>query len=453
MNGLVLFIILGATAVAWRNWRQGIAAAILVGLIQDPLRKIMPGAPAMMTMASLPVWGVAVAAALLRSRHLIRQFLLNFPRLTTALQAFALYLLIAAALSATYGAGSWMITLLGAALYLAAFLMIVAGWRLPDATHAMVPLLVFYAISVSVFMIGGPLEQAGWAARTALIGTEALGHVWVTHRVGDAVYMLSGFFRSPDIMGWHAIMCFMICMIMAVRTKGVWRIFWIGLGVWALLNLWLCGRRKMLAMIPIFVGVLSLLVFHFRSTRRFVPVLGIFLLVGGLAWQVVSPEEGDPVTSFYMTLIDEWDERVVQHGFRAVLTTVQQAGFWGYGLGMSQQGIHNLDVDRPHTWQESGPGKLFAELGVPGSLLFMLLGFVFLRTCLAIIEVHRESTGFVLYAGLFAVLIANLASAVVSAQIYGDPFIVLFMSLLIGLLLSGGKRLRRSLPEAPMEGT
>lgn len=448
MHWLIISIIAGSIAIAWHNWRWGIAAAILVGLIQDPLRKVMPGAPALMTMASLPIWGVAVASALLGSRHLIRQFLLNFPRLTNCLQAFALYLLIAAALSATYGEGSWKITLLGAALYLAAFCMVVVGWRFADSTHAMTPLLCFYALSVSVFLIGGPLEQMGWSERTMLIGTEALGHVWVTHRVGEAVYMLSGFFRGPDIMGWHAIMCFMICMIMAVRTKGPWRFFWIGLGVWALLNLWLCGRRKMLAMIPIFVGVLSLLVFHLRSTRRFVPVLGIFLLVGGLAWQVVGPEEGDPVTSFYMTLIDEWDERVVQHGFRAVLTTVEQAGFWGYGLGMSQQGVHNLNVDRPHTWQESGPSKLFAELGVPGSILFMLLGLVFLRTCYVIIQIHRESTGFLLYAGLFAVLIANLASAIVSAQIYGDPFIVLFMSLLIGLLLSGGKRVRHRTTEA-----
>lgn len=440
---MMLYLLIGmigaAAALAFKNWRWGIAAAIAIGMIQDPIRKMIPGTPAWLTMASLPVWGVAILMALTESRNSTHRFMRNFPRLSYWIQAFSFYLVIAAALSATYGPGTWMITLLGAAIYLSAFFMIVAGWRLSDSGHSLIPLLAFYGILAGVFLIGGPLERMGWAQRTAVIGTEALGHVWVTHRVGDAVYMLSGLFRSPDIMGWHAVTCFMISVIMALRTKGYARAAWILLGVWALISLWLCGRRKMLAMIPIFFGTFMVLTFHLRQARNVIPIIGVILLLLGVGWQMLGAERSSPVATFYLTTLDEWDDRVVQHGFRAVLVTVRQAGFWGYGLGMGQQGVHNIPVVRPRTWQESGPSKLFAELGVPGSFLFLVLGVIFLRTCYDVLRVNRNHPDFYIYLGLFAALIANLASAVVSAQIYGDPFIVLFISLIIGLILSGGK--------------
>ena len=40
---------------------------------------------------------------------------------------------------------------------------------------------------------------------------------------------------------------------------------------------------------------------------------------------------------------------------------------------------------------------------------------------------------------------ANAASAIVSAQIFGDLFIVLFLAFLMGLLLSGGRSVENKL--------
>ena len=436
---MVAALVIAGCLLAYRDWRCGIAAAILVGLILDPLRKLMPGTPVFLTMASMPIWLMAAAVALADRHQRLKCFHNNFPQLARWTRAFALYLVIPAALSLTYGTHSWRITLLGALVYAATFLMIVAGWALPERRHALVALLAFYCLCGAVLLIGGPLEYMGWGERWKAVGTAVLGNVWVTHRTGGAVYMLSGFFRGPDVMGWHAVMVFMFSVIMAMRSRGRMRWFWIAVGIWGVLSLWLCGRRKMLSMIPVFLGTYLLLIFRFQSARRFASMLGVVLLLLGIGWHIADAVfRKDPVGGFYMTVLDEWDEQIARHGVYSVIGTVQQAGFWGYGLGMSQQGVHNIQAEKPRLWQESGPSKLVAELGVPGSVLFLVLGFVYLRTAYEVVRKNARTGNVYLFGGLFSILMANLASAVVSAQIYGDPFVALFLAMLAGALLSGG---------------
>jgi len=436
---LMLALIVAGCLLALKDWRRGIAMAILIGMIQDPLRKLIPGTPAFLTMASLPVWMTAAFAALAERLGRIQDLLRNFPMLARWLRIFALYLTIPAALSLSYGAGSWKITLLGVFVYIATFLMLVVGWTLPVRPQALPALLAFYILCGSAFLIGGPLEYTGWASRWQVIGTSALGHVWITNRMGGTMNMLSGLFRSPDIMGWHAVMVFMFSVIMALRSRGAMRYFWIATGIWGFLSLWLCGRRKMLSMIPVFLGCYFLLIFRFQNTRRAIALLGTLLLVLGLGWQIVNTfYRDDKVGAFYMSTLSEWDGQVTQHGYQAVIGTVQQAGFWGYGVGMSQQGVRNIRAEKPRLWQESGPSKLVAELGVPGAVLFLILGFVFLRTAYEVVRNCRRTENVYLFGGLFSILIANMASAVVSGQIFGDPFVALFLALLMGLLLSGG---------------
>ena len=148
----------------------------------------------------------------------------------------------------------------------------------------------------------------------------------------------------------------------------------------------------------------------------------------------------EAVERFYLTAFSEADEQIQRHGVRAVLSTVQQAGFWGYGLGMSQQGIHNIpNVETPNLWQESGPGKLVAELGVPGNVLYLALGITFFLTAYHVVRRSHGQPSFYLTAGLFSVLAANVASSVVSAQIFGDPFVAFLLAILAGLLLSGAR--------------
>lgn len=434
---LFAIVVLTSCAIAFYNWRWGIFAAVVIALIQDPIRKMIPGTPGILSMSSLPVWLAAIMGALQIQSFNVRSFLGAYPRWGQSVQWFAVYLLVPASLSITYGRGSWMIALLGAMVFGVIFFALQLGWKFAHGDRDLMRLLSFYTVTTSVLLIGGPLEYLGWNQRLAAIGTEALDHIWVTYRTGAAVFMISGLFRSPDIMGWHAIMVFMVAVILAVRSKGAWRYFWIGVAIWGAANVWLCGRRKMIAMMPIFVGVYLLLIYRLQHVRRLVPALAVICIAIGIGWQLISQYfYSDAVERFYLTAFEEADEQLYRHAIQSVQETIRQAGFFGYGLGMGQQGIHHINAETPRIWQESGPSKLVLELGVPGSLLFLLVLYRLGMTLYAIIRRSVHQPVFYVACGIFAVLVANGMSALVSAQIYGDVFVVVWLAVLTGLLLS-----------------
>jgi hypothetical protein len=319
MLNLTLGLILAGCAIAVINWRWGVAAAIVVGLAQDPLRKLIPGTPALLAMASVPVWLTVLASAAYAHQLNVRRFFSQFPRLAWWMRSFALYLVIPAAISATWGAGTWKITLLGLIVYSATFLAMVAGWRYARRPEDVGRLLGFYALVASLFLIGGPLDSLGWGERFPAIGSAAMGHIWVTYRTGAPVYMLSGFFRGPDVMGWHASLVFMVSVVMALRSKGAARWLWMALAVWGVLNIWLCGRRKMLAMLPVFAGGYVFLVCWFKNIRRIAAIAATVLLIGGLGWYFISSLFHDEaVERFYMTTLTEAEDRAYLHGFRSI---------------------------------------------------------------------------------------------------------------------------------------
>jgi hypothetical protein len=437
---LIFMLVLAGCGVAAYRWRWGVAAAILIGLLQDPLRKMIPGTPGYLAMATLPVWMATLASALFSGEVRTGIFLSTFPRLARWFSAFGLYLLIPAVISGTYGENSWQITLLGAVIYSAAFLMLAAGWWFPCTESSAIRILSFYALCTAVFLIGGPLDYFGVFDGWLALGTEAMDTVWMTARTGEIIYMYAGFFRSPDVMGWHAALLTMIASLMASRSRGWVRYVWIALSIWGLLNIWMCGRRKMISMLPIFWGVYLMLTFKFRQARRAVPLAATLLLVLGLGWYgITRTYKTTAMDTFYMTTFEQLGDSAMQHGVLSVVTTVKQAGFFGYGLGMGQQGIHHIKAETPRLWQESGPSKLVAELGVPGFALLLCLGAILLLTSYHVIGYNKDSSLFYMCAGIFSILIANMASGVISGQIFGDPFILLLLAFMTGMLLSGAR--------------
>lgn len=445
MLTLTLILILIAVCVALADWRWGIAAAIVIALVQDPLRKMIPGTPGYLSMASAPVWLAIILSAIFVGQLHSRRYLDQFPRLAQWFQRTMAYMALPAALSITYWPNGWMIALLGAFIYGMMYCTLIAGWSYPDLRHWIARLMGFYAIAAGLALVGGYPDAWGWGERYAAIGTEAMGTVWVTHRTGEPVFMRAGFFRGPDVMGWHAAMVLMVSVLLALRARGIARWAWSALTVWGMANLWLCGRRKMVAMIPVFLGCYLFLLFRAHGARRMLSILSTVVLIAGLAGYVVLSMASDSaVETFYLTALSEAEGSVQRHGIDSVLETIRQSGFLGYGLGMSQQGIHRIPGKKPNIWQESGPSKLFVEFGVPGALLILGLGFVFLRTAYQVVSLPSPDESADLSAGIFAILAANVAAGVVSAQIYGDVFVAFFLSLLAGFLFAQV----RSVPEA-----
>lgn len=425
-----------ASAVAFANWRTGLYWFVVIGLLQDPVRKLIPGTPGYLVLATSPVW-IALALRTFVSPDRRAQIGRAYPRLAKVVRLFLLSLLPAALISATYGARSWMLTVLGAFTYASLVYSAVLGYRFARDTDALRRFFSFYCVLTAALLGGTILEYLH--IPFPAVGVEMLGFQWVRHIPGTIVYMVSGFFRSPDVMGWHAAMVAMLALTLALSTRAAKRWPWVAVAVWAAGLAILCGRRKMVFMIPFFVVALVVLYWKFGRRLRIVPVIAVIAVA--LAGVLVLYTQVGTDESFMTYYTNDPKDVYVQaerHGFDSVIGTVRQYGIFGAGLGSASTGAHHLNVERPRVWQESGPSKIMVEVGVPGFVCFIFLALVLFKSILGLFvrKLLVDGKNFALWAGLFAIVLANGGSFVVSAQIFGDPFISCLLAFLIGTLLS-----------------
>ena len=66
MLGAVAVALFVAASLAVADWRKGMLAAIFVGFLADPVRKLLPGEPVVLVVAVGLVLGVAALAFLHR---------------------------------------------------------------------------------------------------------------------------------------------------------------------------------------------------------------------------------------------------------------------------------------------------------------------------------------------------------------------------------------------------
>lgn len=432
------FLVAAATGAALFRWRWGLYGAVLVAVVQDPVRKLIPGTPGYLVLATVPVWGAMLIGALRAGDLSWRRFSADFPVVARAIGIYACALVVPAVLSATYSPGSWQLTLLGVYTQLAVIAGIILGAYFPRTERDIGRFLVWFCLIVGVALAGAPLERWGIGTESGLTGTASMGAYWVTHRMGSALKMISGFFRSPDVLGWYAVALVMFAVGLATYVGGWRRFGWAALAGWGGVAIMFCARRKMIAMLAPYVLVMACLFILFRRVKG-LPAIGLCLIVAIAVWGYAYQGMGSnkEVERFYGTTWDEAADRMEAHGFAAVVDTIRQAGFWGHGLGMAAQGTHHINCERPRIWQESGPSMLAAELGVPGLVAVVVLLGVFARAAWAALRVAGASSLYPLYFSLAGVVAANGASGIVSAQIFGDPFIGSFLPFVLGLVLSG----------------
>jgi len=358
MQIILLFAIAVGCVMALYRWYWGFFFVVIIGLIQDPLRKLIPEAGGLYALSIAPVWFMTLASGLFNGQLKPQRFINTFPRVGRWIVFLAAYSAIPFMISATYGAGSWQISVLGLLIYSMAIFTLFSGSMWPPNDAMRINFLEFYVVAAGISLVGGPLEFWLGSESYPVLGTSALGTTWVTYRTGEAVYMLAGFFRGPDIMGWHASMVFMLASILAIKMRGATRYIWISLAVWSIMSVWICGRRKIISMIPLFAGYFVFLFFYYRGMRRLVSTLSMIAVIGGVSGYVIlSYVWENEVYNFYMTTFTEAGSQFTGHGFESVLITLQQSGFWGYGLGMGMQGTHHVNAEKPRLWHESGPTK------------------------------------------------------------------------------------------------
>jgi uncharacterized membrane-anchored protein YitT (DUF2179 family) len=435
MATVAFFSFLGvAVLLALLDWRRGWYLAVLVGLLQDPARKLTANTPVFMTFSI-----VAVYAAVLFSAYGVmvahrRDFSRRFPALYAGVAA-VLFVLGLAAVNGllSYELEYWTVPFLSLFTYLAPIPAILFGYAFVQREETLYRFFRFYAIATSIMMIGCVLEY--FRVESAALGMVATQGDYIRHLPGIQIRMLSGFYRAPDVMAWHAGTLTAISMAMALRAGVSARAYpWLLATAWGFLNCLISGRRKATYYVIAFVAV-----FVWRYFRRMT-----------MAQLIASGFAAILLTGIFLNLSEDKEANVYTRGATAsrgeilqrleggVADTFRQYGLMGAGLGAATQGTQHLLRGRSNLgWQEGGLGKLAVELGLPGLLALTLVGRLLIVTFLRLTSIGDvPGSSQIMRATLLGLIAANVANFLGSAQAYSDPVLALLTAFFVGALFA-----------------
>src|SRR5437763_6709718 len=155
-----------AVLVALVDWRRGWLLAVVVGILQDPARKITPGTPPEMTFSIIAVYFAILfgSQALLQAQ--LRDMSRRFGRIHLALLVVIVCLVLAAITGlVTFGVELWKVPALSLFIYLAPLPAVVLGYAWMQDEEALIKFFKFYAVATSVAMVGSMLEYLGMTNR------------------------------------------------------------------------------------------------------------------------------------------------------------------------------------------------------------------------------------------------------------------------------------------------
>lgn len=449
MLGYLFYLAVASTILlAMVNWRAALYVCLVLDVVRDPVRKLAEGQSVLITQSVNVVWVAIVAGVLLQERRRIGVLVWQHPQLRTAAILLCAALVPGAVVSSVSFEGGWRIAVLGAASYLAIVPGILIGYCLVRDERDVVSFFAVYSLANSAAFVGAILEYV----KAAVPGLGGIGIHWIRNREGYFVDLICGFYRSPDLLGLHAAtVCMFAVVVGLMRPRGA-RLGWFALVPWAAFAMFLSGRRKMLAM-P-FIFALGLVYFHIRSHKTSQAIkYGLVSLIGVVAVVVFSETLGlrGTYTDYAATTVTEGSDRFSVGILNSPLTSLSQNGILGGGLGTATQGSYQV-TGQSLTWQEDGGGRLFVELGLPGVVLFFIAALLLIRRCRISLAMLPPGTPlFRLEVSLICILLANLASFIISHQAYsGDPSSICIVLICLGAALSLPSSTRTDMPLQPV---
>ncbi len=457
---LGFFILAVACFSAVFNWRASLLIFVVVGLLQDPIRKLTPNAPVVF----VGFVAVALAAACLGAA-------ISRVRLTPAAiygwkqdlgAPFTIFCVVLAiqSLVCYYRFQNIMLPAIGAIFYVAPIVAITFTHQLVlrIGSNGVMKWMWFYVACSLPWFIGIYLDATG--VKLPVLGEVGVGQI--IYDVGSPSKANAGFYRAAEIAAWHVatVSCFLFILLNG-RKLSVFKSLCVVAVVLFLLYIGLAtGRRKMLVQVVIFASVYFFLFAWFLKGRAKLATVTVVagLLAFGIVLSSFGPDPGEQSfdrtntsssaqTSQFgawkdrgLTVFESIPERFHQLAYIPVFSAVWDFGPLGSGLGAGAQGAQHFGggVKIVGGTAEGGLGKLTLDLGLPGLAVAFWLGFTIARmiwrrlAALAKTSKPHASLAF----GLVAFLAANVATFSVATQAYGDVWILLTLGTAIGVLLA-----------------
>jgi hypothetical protein len=444
---LLAFVIVSGV-IALQNWRVGLLLCIVAGILQDPIRKVTPGTPAYLVMAFVPIYA-CMFIALFKERRVFRGFFRDYPQSMTIAQLYFLTLAISSIQTLTYGLQVVSAIAVGLTFYVGWIPAFFLGFYFLRESYRELerPLIVFGALT-SVMLVGVPLEYLGLRFSESWLGMVATTGEWRRwYNDTQWVAMMSGFYRAPEIMAWHAATLVMVSIYLLVR-RPAFAPYWVMQAAWGLACVFLGGRRKMFFIVLIF-GVLLLLLAE--SRRRggvffylvFVSAIVFFISILFVDSRYLETAESGLVGA---------NARIASHAVTGPSWLFGVVGPFGFGVGTKSQGTQHLEAELADTpLIEGGFEKVLVELGIVGTLVLVLFGASMVRlVTVAFRRVWSARMDSTPLAALAAFLLANAMAYLVAFQVYGDPLIGFFLGFALGLVLSASRLVRTAKPAASL---
>lgn len=429
--------------LSFRDWRAAILGVLLIGLLQDVLRKLTPGVPNAYIIWSASVFMIVAFNALLCSA---------FPKFK-ALSVndnsvkFAWILFFAVVgiqiLNSLLRFSTPVVAVFGALFYFGPIISLLLSVGYVDNEKRLrvflkTYLYIFVPATLTVYL--SPIFSDSFPVLRE-IGT-FVGKELIIYDFGTMMLSFSGILRVGEIASWHAATCIFFLSIFAIQNPSRTKKIMLGLLIVLLVGaIILTGRRKMIVAVCIFYLVqLGLLAWIRWSVREvavllFVMILGLFVALG--LFESTSRDSNlylQRGASVFTSIDERWDTAVM-----LMKSAFNRSKGWGLGAGAGAQGVSYAGSDQS-TYvggsAESGLGKIMVELGVVGFLtICYLVAVIARRMFLNLSAVAKMGDRYLSYQVSFlSFIVANLAVFMIATQIFGDLFILIIIGMVMGFI-------------------
>lgn len=440
----IVLVLIGLT-ICLMDFRLGLYTTLVVGFLQDPLRKLIPDEPVYVT-ALVVVFAIATYVGG-KMKNSIRPFE-SVPgwdeQLKIPIEVFALFTAFQCVMAYVYS-GSIFLAGIGFLAYLSPFPALQMSFSFASTVERIRTFLWLY---VTVNLVMTATVYLAWlGVDWEIFRSVGVPLIVYSAETGAPLALPNGLFRVPELAAWHTASGACVVLILGLSSKRaavaafctLAAMFFVG----AVL---LTGRRKFLVEIMVFMPMLWLMLFRFKlGSGRFVGGLFVAALLGTVV-AGAGLSFGTAISGFSESTLrgEANDETAFDRLYNATVGSLpgafQENGFLGSGAGSGSQGAQYFGggSDVVGYGAEGGLGKVLAEVGVPGMALFLWMGYRLAKYIWGTLILLAKGDMRIarLAVGLTAFLSANAIVFITAHQAFGDVFVLLVLGIFLGFILA-----------------
>lgn len=437
---VVLFTL--SIVVTLLNWRLGIFCFLIVGFLQDPLRKLAVGHSVYFVLGAGVMLSFVMISAWSRITPHVSLLFANNRQLEQAWKLFFVVCAVQIAHTAVRWGNPYLVTL-GVLTYVLPVGALILGIHYAKSVSSIERFLKFYCCLAVVFAL--TVYFSYWFSDYWKVLQDIgvfSGRELRIYGQGTVLNSNPGLFRVGEIAAWHGATGAALCIAYGLRQENLlFKLFLAGLVVALIGAIILTGRRKMLVTIIIFAGSYGALLLYLRQgLTRNVLFMGLAAVCASALIIFTEPDASQLLYIRHsISVFDQLYDRVLL-AVQLLYSGLWKFDFVGAGAGVSAQGSQYFGGGAAIVGgsSESGLGKLSTELGAAGIIAAIFLGLMLVRHLLVgirYVSTHAPQLTEV-SAALFSLLIANTATFLVATQVYGDLFVILLLGLFTGFLFA-----------------